>query len=70
MVKDAAAPLDNQWDEIVIPVYSSGEAFFGVVLDPAYRGLLALRDASLFDSGNIELNALEGSLPWLPYPSV
>lgn len=63
-------PSDYQWDEIVIPVYKSGEAFFRVVLDPAYRSLLAVRDASLFDSGNIDVNALEGSLPWLPCPRV
>ena len=61
VVKDAAAPEENQWDEIVIPMYPSGEAFFGVVFDPEYPDVLALREASLFDAGNIEVQALEGS---------
>ncbi|KAK9832707.1 hypothetical protein WJX81_002264 [Elliptochloris bilobata] len=66
VVKDAAAPEETQWDEIVIPMYPSGEAFFGVVFDPDYPELLALREASLLDSGNIEVQALEGSLFALP----
>ena len=61
VVKDAAAPDETQWDEIVIPMYPSGDAFFGVVFDPEYPGLLALREASLQDAGNIEVQALEGS---------
>ena len=61
VVKHAAAPEEDQWDEIVIPMYPSGEAFFGVVFDPEYPGVLALREASLRDAGNIEVQALEGS---------
>lgn len=62
MVKDAALGAAHQWDEIVIPIYDNGTAFFHVVLDPLYRGLLAVRDASLSDSGNIDINAVEGGL--------
>lgn len=66
VVKDAGAPEEDQWDEIVIPIYPSGEAFFGVVFDPEYPGLLALREASLLDAGNIEVHALEGSQVAVP----
>jgi hypothetical protein len=62
VVKDAALQDEHQWDEVVIPIYANGTAFFGVVLDPAYRGLLAVRDASLSDSANLDINALQGGL--------
>ena len=62
VVKSAAMQDEHQWDEVVIPIYNNGTAFFGVVLDPAYRGLLAVRDASLSDSANLDINALEGGL--------
>ena len=60
VVKSAALQDEHQWDEVVIPIYANGTAFFGVVLDPAYRGLLAVRDASLSDSANLDINAQGG----------